>query len=65
MKGLDHFLESQRLLATTQNTDGDVMSNVDATLAAAQVHATLALAVATIYSVFRTYKTAEDWEQFV
>lgn len=51
MTGPDHYLEAERLLNTTLDSHGDIRygdSQLTASrLAAAQVHATLALAAAT------------------
>jgi len=41
MTGPEHYRASERLLVSTQGSDGDVA--ISTTLAAAQVHATLAL----------------------
>ena len=60
LTGPGHYRESERLLASTQGSDGEVASDdvtlaISNTLAAAQVHATLALAAATAYPAVRDY----------
>ena len=73
MSGPGHYRESERLLASTQDSDGEVASDdvtlaISNTLAAAQVHATLALAAATAYPAVREYwggdtGTAREWSE--
>lgn len=47
MTGPEHYKEAERLLATVEATAEDTVGSVAATVAQAQVHATLALAAAT------------------
>ncbi|MDI5965807.1 hypothetical protein [Streptantibioticus silvisoli] len=50
MTGPEHYLEAERLLCDATDNDGDITATserITATLTAAQVHATLALAAAT------------------
>lgn len=50
MNGPEHYREAERLISDATDNDGDISATdefVTATLAAAQVHATLALAAAT------------------
>ena len=73
MTGPGHYRESERLLASTQDSGGEVASDdvtlaISNTLAAAQVHATLALAAATAYPAVREYwggdtGTAREWSE--
>jgi hypothetical protein len=59
MSGPAHYREAERLLAWLDAT-GDDEDQVVETLAAAQVHATLALAAATAYPAMRVYWLAQD-----
>jgi len=58
MSGPEHYRESERLLVDVdraRDRSGDVAEYCRRQLAAAQVHATLALAAATAYPAVRDY----------
>lgn len=50
MNGPQHYEEAERLLKAAMLTDDDVEAGYESNVAAAQVHATLALAAATAES---------------
>ena len=63
MTGPQHYRESERLLSevdTARDQYGDAAKYCRQQLAAAQVHATLALAAATAYPAVRDYWGDED-----
>ncbi len=69
MTGPEHYRESERLLASTQGSDGEVASDdatlaISTTLAAAQVHATLALAAATALPTIIAYRGDQRGELY-
>lgn len=59
MNGPEHYTEAERLLAIVDVNGTDPRDA--AVLAAAQVHATLALAAATTLHALRSPKTSETW----
>ena len=63
MTGPEHYLEAERLLGAVEKTPdawGDAAEYARQELAAAQVHATLALAAATAYPAVRDHWAAND-----
>ncbi len=63
MSGLDHYRMSECILTEVAQTDdqyGEAAEYCRQQLAAAQVHATLALAAATAYPAVRDYWGDED-----
>ena len=63
MNGPDNYVEAERLLADVERTPdqyGEAAEYCRQQLAAAQVHATLALAAATAYRAVCDYWTDED-----
>ncbi len=63
MNGPDHYRESERLLGEVERTPdawGEAAEYCRQQLAAAQVHATLALAAATAYRAVCDYWSDED-----
>ena len=63
MTGPEHYLEAERLLGAVEKTPdagGEAAEYCRQELAAAQVHATLALAAATAYPAVRDYWGDED-----
>lgn len=63
--GPEHYREAERLVeASPATSDGDQwLEDVRINLAAAQVHATLALAAATTLGHLRSPETAKQWRQ--
>lgn len=59
MTGPQHYQEAERLVMRSSNSNGDVYEDQSATVLAAQVHATLALAAATV--VTPGSNTQVDW----
>ena len=63
MNGPDNYVEAERLLADVERTPdqyGEAAEYCRQQLAAAQVHATLALAAATAYPAIRDHWAAAD-----
>ena len=58
MTGPEHYREAERLLGDASRADGIIVMPNPQALAAAQVHATLALAAATAVNDFDAWVTA-------